>query len=113
MPPPEKKKYEGMPAPAAVTQSTTTESNQPTDESKTSVIGISTSIALQARLQVPWKDITIIRQIGKGSYGKVCLGKWQHTEVAVKFCNDIGNVDEFMKEAELMMYERHSLCIIK
>jgi len=98
----EDKKYQGIPSPSVV-QNSANKSKQSEKEVIKSTNTGSTVTTLQQRLQVPWADITIIRQIGKGSYGKVCLGKWQHTEVAVKFCSDIGNAEEFLKEAELMI----------
>jgi serine/threonine protein kinase len=95
-----------MPTPQMQTSLTETKSDQNkqlTTSSKEAMMEKGVVLTLQERLKVPWNDITIIRQIGKGSYGKVCLGKWQHTEVAVKFCSDLGNLEEFLKEAELMM----------
>jgi predicted Ser/Thr protein kinase len=48
------------------------------------------------------EEITIEKEVGEGSYGKVCLGKWNGTPVALKFCRAKGKLDEFKKEMKLM-----------
>jgi serine/threonine protein kinase len=47
--------------------------------------------------------LTIEKKIGTGGYGKVCLGKWNAAPVALKFCKKKGNLEDFMREIQLMM----------
>jgi len=54
--------------------------------------------------QIPFSDLEIERKIGKGSYGKVCLGRWNDAPVALKFCKGKEGLDNFLQEANLMMY---------
>jgi hypothetical protein len=54
--------------------------------------------------QVAFNELTIEKEIGEGSYGKVCLGKWNKALVALKFCKKKGKMEEFMAEVKLMMY---------
>jgi predicted Ser/Thr protein kinase len=49
-------------------------------------------------------ELVIEKEIGEGSYGRVCLGKWNAAPVALKFCRKKGKLDEFMHEVRLMMY---------
>jgi predicted Ser/Thr protein kinase len=58
-----------------------------------------------SRSQIAFKDIEVQREIGEGSYGKVFLGKWNAASVAIKFCKKRGNIQEFLNEIQLMMYE--------
>jgi serine/threonine protein kinase len=41
--------------------------------------------------------------IGEGSYGRVHIGNWKKYRVALKFCQNKGLLDEFVKEARLMI----------
>lgn len=34
--------------------------------------------------EVQWEELTILRRIGRGSYGSVYLAEWHQTRVAVK-----------------------------
>jgi LPXTG-motif cell wall-anchored protein len=54
--------------------------------------------------EISYNDLTIENKIGTGSYGKVCLGKWNAAPVALKFCKKKGNLEDFMREIQLMMY---------
>jgi predicted Ser/Thr protein kinase len=58
---------------------------------------------LNDRFNIPYKEITFKREIGAGGFGKVFMGEWQSTEVAIKVSNTISAYDEFKKEAELMV----------
>jgi serine/threonine protein kinase len=62
------------------------------------------SIEPTKKYQIPFEDIEIEKELGKGSYGRVCLGRWNDTPVALKFCKEKEKLDEFLKEATLMMY---------
>jgi serine/threonine protein kinase len=48
--------------------------------------------------------MTIEQEIGEGSYSKVCLGKWNSALVALKFCKNKGNIEDFMREIKIMVY---------
>jgi hypothetical protein len=41
----------------------------------------------------------------------VCLGKWNSALVALKFCRKKGNLEDFMREAQIMMYERECMTL--
>jgi hypothetical protein len=53
--------------------------------------------------QIPLNELKIGNEIGQGTYGRVCVGKWQKYRVALKFCQNKGTMDEFLREANLMM----------
>jgi predicted Ser/Thr protein kinase len=53
--------------------------------------------------QIPLKELEIGREIGNGNYGSVCVGKWKKYRVALKFCQNKGKMDEFLREANLMI----------
>jgi predicted Ser/Thr protein kinase len=48
-------------------------------------------------------SLKVEKELGAGSFGKVYVGKWHQTKVAMKFCNVPGKLDEFVQEASLMM----------
>jgi len=53
--------------------------------------------------QILLNELEIGKEIGNGNYGRVCIGKWKQYRVALKFCQNKGMMDEFMREANLMM----------
>jgi serine/threonine protein kinase len=55
--------------------------------------------------EIPLNELEIGSEIGSGSYGRVCIGKWKKNKyrVALKFCQNKGKIDEFMREANLMI----------
>jgi predicted Ser/Thr protein kinase len=53
--------------------------------------------------QIPFKDIVLEQMIGDGSYGKVYLAKWNSAHVAVKFCKGKGQLDNFLREINVMI----------
>jgi serine/threonine protein kinase len=54
--------------------------------------------------EIPLNELEIGNEIGSGTYGRVCVGKWKNKyRVALKFCQNRGKIDEFMKEASLMI----------
>jgi predicted Ser/Thr protein kinase/cbb3-type cytochrome oxidase subunit 3 len=53
--------------------------------------------------QIPLNELEIEKEIGEGTYGRVCVGKWKKYRVALKFCQNRGKLDEFMREANLMI----------
>jgi predicted Ser/Thr protein kinase len=54
--------------------------------------------------QISYNELVIEKEIGGGSYGKVCLGKWNNAPVALKFCRKKENIEDFAKEIRVMMY---------
>lgn len=62
------------------------------------------SVEPTKKYQIRFEDIEIEKELGKGSYGRVCLGRWNDTPVALKFCKEKQALDDFLKEATLMMY---------
>jgi predicted Ser/Thr protein kinase len=56
-------------------------------------------------IQIPFNELVVIKDLGAGSFGKVCLGKWNHAHIALKFCKEQGSVDNFLSEIKVMMYE--------
>jgi predicted Ser/Thr protein kinase len=72
-----------------------------TAQSKTSQI--TQNIELSAKHRIPFEDIEVKKEIGKGSYGKVCLGQWSGATVALKFCKEKEGLEDFWKEANLMI----------
>jgi serine/threonine protein kinase len=58
--------------------------------------------------QIAFHEIEIQKELGEGSYGKVCLGKWNAAPVALKFCKNKKRLDDFVQELRLIMYVRES-----
>jgi hypothetical protein len=58
---------------------------------------------LKRSQSITFTDLVVEKKIGTGSYGKVCLGKWNAAPVALKFCRKKGNVEDFMREIRLMI----------
>jgi hypothetical protein len=52
---------------------------------------------------ISFNELTLEREIGEGSYGKVYLGKWNNIPVALKFCKNKGRIEEFMNEVKLLI----------
>jgi len=59
--------------------------------------------AIAERLRIPYSELTMIKQIGMGSYGEVFLGVWKQSHVAIKFCKRSLDIEEFLREAEVMI----------
>ena len=54
--------------------------------------------------EISLNELEIGSEIGSGTYGRVCVGKWKNKyRVALKFCQNRGKIDEFMREANLMI----------
>jgi serine/threonine protein kinase len=54
--------------------------------------------------EIPLNELEIGSEVGSGRYGRVCVGKWKNKyRVALKFCQNRGKIDEFMREANLMV----------
>jgi predicted Ser/Thr protein kinase len=69
----------------------------------------SESVESLKKHHIPFEEIEIEKDLGKGSYGKVCLGRWNHAPVALKFCKEKQGLEEFLREANLTMYV-HNVC---
>jgi len=82
-----------------VEQSNETKSTNQT--STMSICEISTSLSGVIR----FNDIFVEKEVGEGSYGKVYVGKWNGAHVALKFCKNKGQIEEFINEMKLMMYD--------
>jgi hypothetical protein len=52
---------------------------------------------------ISFDELIIEKEIGVGSYGKVCLGRWNNSRVALKFCNEKNTKYEFLREAKIMI----------
>jgi predicted Ser/Thr protein kinase len=55
---------------------------------------------------IPFDEIEIQKELGKGSYGRVCLGLWNGAQVALKFCKEKERIKEFWKEVNLLMFTK-------
>jgi hypothetical protein len=55
------------------------------------------------RMNIPRDSLVIGTEIGKGSYGRVYLGEWNSTTVAIKVATTAGT-STFEKELELMLH---------
>jgi hypothetical protein len=53
--------------------------------------------------QISLNELIVEKEIG-GSYGKVCLGRWNDAPVTLKFCRNKSKIDEFLSEIKIMMY---------
>lgn len=54
------------------------------------------------RMNIPYSELKFVREIGAGAYGKVYIGEWQKTTVALKI-SSASSTDEFIREAALLM----------
>jgi hypothetical protein len=43
-------------------------------------------IALDEKLQIPYKDLKLVKEIGSGAFGKVFIAEWQATQ-GISFMN--------------------------
>jgi predicted Ser/Thr protein kinase len=54
--------------------------------------------------QISFKELVVGEKLGRGSYGKVYLGKWNTASVALKFCRkNESTMEVFIRETQLMM----------
>jgi len=53
--------------------------------------------------QIAYNELVIEKDIGEGSYGKVCLGKWNAASVALKFCRKNRKIEDFLQEMKIMI----------
>jgi tRNA A-37 threonylcarbamoyl transferase component Bud32 len=62
--------------------------------------GTETTEALPCK--ITYSELEFGKIIGEGTYGRVCIGKWKNYRVALKLCQNITNIDEFLAEAHIM-----------
>jgi predicted Ser/Thr protein kinase len=64
----------------------------------------SVEIAMESiddRLKIPYKSLVFKKEIGAGSYGKVYVGEWKGTPVAIKVSSSVSDMDGFFDEARI------------
>jgi c-src tyrosine kinase len=54
------------------------------------------------RMNIPYSELKFLKEVGVGGFGKVFLGEWQKTQVALKI-SSLASSEEFMREAELLI----------
>jgi predicted Ser/Thr protein kinase len=74
-------------------QSETTKQNETIDSPQTRL----------QQSQITYNELVVEKEIGEGGYGRVYVGNWNGTSVALKFCRNRRKIDEFMQEVRLMM----------
>eukprot|EP00029_Vermamoeba_vermiformis_P007415 TRINITY_DN320_c0_g1_i4.p1 TRINITY_DN320_c0_g1~~TRINITY_DN320_c0_g1_i4.p1 ORF type:complete len:763 (+),score=94.63 TRINITY_DN320_c0_g1_i4:773-3061(+) len=57
--------------------------------------------SIDARLKIPYKSLVFKKEIGAGSYGKVYVGEWKGTPVAIKVSSSVTDMDGFFDEARI------------
>jgi len=55
------------------------------------------------RSQISFNELVIEKEIAEGSYGKICLGRWNDAPVALKFCRKKASVEDFVSEIKIMV----------
>jgi preprotein translocase subunit YajC/predicted Ser/Thr protein kinase len=60
------------------------------------------TVELTTKSFIPFEEIEVGEELGRGSYGKVRMGRWNDVVVALKFCKKKGKIDDFFKEINLM-----------
>jgi hypothetical protein len=85
--------YDGTNTISTTSSATTTTTYQPGTET---LQGLSPG-------QILLNELEIGQEIGEGTYGRVCVGKWKKYRVALKFCQNRGKMEEFLREANLMI----------
>jgi predicted Ser/Thr protein kinase len=60
---------------------------------------------LQRNYIIPFSEFSIVKDLGEGNYSQIYLGEWKGTSVALKFCKTIDNTEQFLNEAQIMLYE--------
>jgi hypothetical protein len=63
-----------------------------------------TEICKNKDQQIPFNQLVIEKEIGLGRRGKVFLGSWKEKQVALKFCEVEGAIDEFVTEMNVLLY---------
>jgi predicted Ser/Thr protein kinase len=50
-------------------------------------------------------EIVVEKELEEGATWKMCLGRWIDAPVALKFCKLTSNIDNFINEIKIMMYD--------
>jgi hypothetical protein len=80
-----------------------TNSTNPTSELSTQSFSFPTQNTTKYS-QIGFNEFVLEREIGEGSYGKVYVGNWNGTHVALKFCRNKAKVEDVINEMKLLMY---------
>jgi serine/threonine protein kinase len=67
-------------------------------------ICLGSSSASIKHTEISFNNLIIEKELGEGSYGKVYLGKWNYSPVALKFCKKGLDADDFLRELKILMY---------
>jgi predicted Ser/Thr protein kinase len=59
--------------------------------------------SLVSHSQISFNELVIEKEVAEGSYGRVCLGRWDGASVALKFCRKKANVEDFVSEIKIMV----------
>lgn len=59
----------------------------------------------EGRMSIPYSQLVFKREIGAGGFGKVFVGEWQRTKVAIKVASS-ASAEDFTREAKLSVYLR-------
>ncbi len=82
-----------------VTSHTATIQTNPTSDLHSSQSKSSNDID---RMNIPFSELKFRHEIGAGAYGKVFIGEWQMTTVAMKI-SSFSSSQEFLREAALLV----------
>jgi subtilisin-like proprotein convertase family protein len=63
------------------------------------------NLAPEDRLKIPYNSLVFKQEIGVGGFGKVFVGEWQRTKVAIKVAT-VASAEDFLREARLSVYLR-------
>jgi len=60
---------------------------------------------IEERLRIPFSEVIVDQEIGRGSFGTVYKGRWEGVQVAIKVCSTVEQkqLNEFITEAKLML----------
>jgi predicted Ser/Thr protein kinase len=75
--------------------------------SEAQTLSFSRSESSVKRSQIPYNDLSIEKELGDGSFGKVYLGRWNGAPVALKFCRKKESLEDVMSEIKIMVYVYH------
>ena len=54
-------------------------------------------------MKIPYQSLVFKQEIGVGGFGKVFVGEWQRTKVAIKVAT-VASAEDFLREARLSVY---------
>jgi serine/threonine protein kinase len=67
--------------------------------------GTTTETTIRQPNEIGIDELEIGKELGQGRYGRVCIGKWKtkNIRVALKFYQNKSEINEFMREMNLMI----------